>query len=209
MTKGFVPLDPERPDRHGWIADANGCHIWTGRRSHSGYAMGHYKGVKGFVYRIRYEREVGPVPEGMDLDHYVCDNGPGGCCNPLHCRPATHRDNIRRSQSPPGINARKTHCPNGHELSGDNLDQAELRSQGSRKCRMCKNAGARSRRAARPRRPGMRVRLSNDQIREILRRLDDGETQSALGREFGVGQTAISRVKLRTTTTATLEAECR
>lgn len=90
------------------------------------------------VYRVRYEREIGPIPGGMQLDH-LCDNGPGGCCNPHHCRPATPRENTLRGRTLPAANARKTHCPRGHPLSGDNLVPSRL-AKGERKCRTCENA---------------------------------------------------------------------
>lgn len=41
-----------------------------------------------------------------------------------------------------------------------------------------------------------KARLSDDQVREIMGRWLDGETQVALGREFGVSQTTISRISV-------------
>jgi len=73
------------------------------------------------VHRVRYELEVGPIPEGMQLDHYVCDNGAGGCCNPHHCRPDTARGNTLRGVGPSARAARQTRCKQGHELAGENL----------------------------------------------------------------------------------------
>jgi hypothetical protein len=37
---------------------------------------------------------VGPVPEGLELDH-LCENPP--CCNPAHLEPVTHAENNRRA----------------------------------------------------------------------------------------------------------------
>ena len=45
------------------------------------------------AHRVYYERHVGPVPEGLELDH-LCRNP--GCVNPEHLEPVTHAENIRR-----------------------------------------------------------------------------------------------------------------
>lgn len=135
MIGVFVPWNPKRKDTPGWIEDANGCHIWTGSR-HGGYAYGWdtVKRRQRAIHRIRYEREVGLIPDGDDLDHYVCDNGPGGCCNPWHCRPASTRENVLRSNSFASVNAAKTHCPKGHPYATDDY----FKRDGSRSaCRRC------------------------------------------------------------------------
>lgn len=146
----FTPLGPPRAGKRsahvGWITDANGCDIWQGARM-SGYGVVTIAQRHQLVHRVRYEREVGPIPEGAELDHYVCDNGAGGCCNPFHCRPVTHRENTLRSRSMASVHAAKTHCPKGHPLTGDNLDRYEL-ARGGRMCRICHNSRAREYRRA-------------------------------------------------------------
>src|ERR1043166_5399775 len=105
----------------GWIEDERGCHIWTGSRNNNGYAEVTFRGRRWLVHRLRYNREVRELLPGEKLDHYVCDNGTGGCCNPLHCRPASQRENILRSDSPASHAAAKTHCERGHPLVAGNL----------------------------------------------------------------------------------------
>lgn len=145
----------------GWFEDENGCHIWIGQRSTFGYAYvsipGEGRRAKGqgrkrvnrYVYRVRYEREIGPIPEGMVLDHYVCNNGAGACCNPHHCRPVSIRENVLRSDSPASLAAAKTHCDNGHPLNGDNLVPHLLR-RGIRRCKICCYAKIKARELADP-----------------------------------------------------------
>lgn len=72
--------------RLGWIENDQGCHIWTGARDRRGYAMTYdpVRRTTRYGARVRYEHEIGPVPDGLVLDHYVCDGGPKGCCNPHH-----------------------------------------------------------------------------------------------------------------------------
>ena len=111
------------------------------KRRKNGYAWstsyGGRDGLKGAAYRILYQLLVGPVPPGIDLDHYVCDNGPGGCCNPFHCRIATRGENVLRGQSPHARNARATHCVNGHEFTPENTI-AHTGGNYGRACRTCK-----------------------------------------------------------------------
>ena len=146
----FVPLDPARTDTRaanmGWITDANGCDIWQGAKNDRGYGRIWDGGRNCYVTRVRYEREVGPIPEGADLDHFVCDNGPGGCCNPFHCRPASRRENTLRGDGIAAAYAARTQCPDGHPLSGANLDKHQL-TRGNRRCRTCRNAQYHARRA--------------------------------------------------------------
>ena len=42
------------------------------------------------AHRIAYEEWVGPIPDGMEIDH-VCRNR--ACCNPKHLRLATRKQN--------------------------------------------------------------------------------------------------------------------
>jgi hypothetical protein len=133
----FVPWNPKRKDSPGWTKDANGCDIWRGANV-KGYGVVRVGPTRNYlVHRLRYEREIGPIPEGAELDHFVCDNGAGGCCNPHHCRPVAHRENLLRGNTVASIHAAKTHCPKNHPLSGDNLVRG---SHGERKCRTCENS---------------------------------------------------------------------
>lgn len=140
MEGVFVPwLGRMRNSMAGYIIDGSGCHIWLGARKKgaTGYGMVGVGKRTCLVHRVRYELEVGPIPKGMHLDHYVCDNGPGGCCNPLHCRPVTQRENNLRSDSVSARHAAKTHCIRGHALTGDNLCQGANVRRGERACRAC------------------------------------------------------------------------
>ena len=117
MSAGaFVPMfDPPRQGarsaRVGWVVAANGCHLWQGARDSYGYGQVKVAGRTQRVHRVRYEREVGPIPDGMDLDHYACDNGAGGCGNPQHCLPVTLRENLLRGETVVAQNARRLTAP--------------------------------------------------------------------------------------------------
>lgn len=72
--------------------DANGCWIWQRRCLNSGYGAISRDGHR-VAHRWYYERYVGPIPEGMDLDH-LCRVRT--CVNPLHLEPCSRAENSRR-----------------------------------------------------------------------------------------------------------------
>lgn len=125
----------------------NGCIEWRGGLNGVGYGQ-FYAGRtslsetgKTYSHRWAYEYYVGPIPEGMHLDH-LCRNRK--CCNPEHLEPVTPRENMLRGVAPAAQHARKTHCPVGHEYSGDNLYVHPVK--GYRVCRACGRIRARENR---------------------------------------------------------------
>ncbi len=116
--------------------DADGdCWEWTGAKHESGYGryrMGGRDGRFWYVHRLVWELLVGPIPDGLHIDH-LCRNRL--CCNPDHLEPVTPAENTRRSPSWNGESA-KTHCPYGHPYSGDNL-QTQGRRKHWRRCAAC------------------------------------------------------------------------
>lgn len=118
------------------------CWIWTASVSTSGYPTFWGGAEVGRVHshRFAYELEVGPIPDGLTIDH-LC-NRPL-CVNPAHLEAVTQRVNILRA--PNGVaaqNARKTHCKRGHPFDQDNT---YVDPNGYRICRTCRRATDRSR----------------------------------------------------------------
>jgi len=104
-----------------------GCWQYTGGLNRDGYPQ-----TTRLLHRFVYECLVGPIPAGHELDH-VCRNR--ACLNPLHLEPVTHKVNTLRSNGVTALNARKTHCPHGHEYTERNT----YRHAGRRRCRTCMN----------------------------------------------------------------------
>lgn len=121
----------------------SGCWLWTGSADQKGYGrigMGSKRdGTRKprCAHRVAYAALVGPIPPGLMLDH-LCRQP--GCVNPAHLEPVTNAVNVARGVA--GVNQlAKTHCPRGHEYSGDNLVmQRNAVGRGARVCRVCKNA---------------------------------------------------------------------
>lgn len=121
----------------------SGCWVWIAGKTGGGYAAFHLsvdvagssvkRRTKVYGHRYAYELLVGPIPDGLTLDH-LCRNP--GCVNPEHLEPVSIRVNILRGNNLAARNARKTHCKRGHELTGTNL---RVNRGGGRACRACHN----------------------------------------------------------------------
>jgi len=122
------------------------CWTWTAGRLPKGYGRFHHNGKLRLAHRVAYEMVVGPIPDGLQLDH-LCRNP--ACVNPVHLEPVTARENTVRGNAPAASRARtKTHCPAGHEYSGDNLFVSTRKSGYlHRLCRACHREKQRARRA--------------------------------------------------------------
>lgn len=116
------------------------CWEWLAGRFAGGYGQFSVDGSSRFAHRVSYEFLVGPIPQGLELDH-LCRNT--WCVNPAHLEPVTPRENKRRGFSNAALNARKTHCKRGHLLEGDNLKPDKR--LGRRICRECANMHRRER----------------------------------------------------------------
>jgi len=108
------------------------CWIYPGYcNTKTGYGNAQFDGQRMEAHTATYRLLIGPVPEGLELDHLCRVRA---CCNPLHLEPVTHRVNLLRGESPAAHQAKQTHCLHGHPLSGDNLVSYQ---RGKRLCRIC------------------------------------------------------------------------
>jgi hypothetical protein len=126
------------------VVNDNGCWIWQKYVSRDGYGKMTYNGHPSEVYRLSYELFVGDIPDGHHL-HHIC--GSKACCNYDHVIPImpgahsakhfgdkfkAHTEYVRS----------KTHCKQGHPLSGSNLYLCPR--TGYRACRTCVRLWARN-----------------------------------------------------------------
>lgn len=112
----------------------SGCWLWTSTLDKDGYPLASRSRKLKLprtvrAHRALYELVVGVIPDDMTLDHLCrlkC------CVNPKHMEVVTNKINILRSDGRCAINARKTHCKEGHEFDA-------VGSRGERRCSQCYN----------------------------------------------------------------------
>lgn len=134
--------DMTREDRFWAKVDKRGpdeCWLWTGVLYPNGYGRFQYVRRQHVrAHRFAYELLIGPIPEGLVIDH-VKERGctSRACVNPAHLEPVTNRENILRGDAPSAVAARKSHCPHGHEYTSENT---MVRKDGARACKTCRHA---------------------------------------------------------------------
>lgn len=115
-----------------------GCWEWVGHTNGGGYGRLAIEGrTTVYAHRWSYEYHVGPIPDGLEIDH-LCRNTL--CVNPDHLEPVTPDENKRRwSES-------VTHCKSGHEYTPENTYIRPGR--GGKDCMECRRERDRKRRPA-------------------------------------------------------------
>lgn len=106
----------------------DGHWMWLGKLCR-GYGTFWANGKTNRVHRYSYEFYKEPIPKGMVIDHLCRIRN---CVNPQHLEVVTNKENVLRGTGPSAKHARKTHCVNGHPLSGSNLGV----SKNGRYCRL-------------------------------------------------------------------------
>ena len=121
MTRTGRPPTPAverfwpKVNQEGPLWNGTSCWVWeAGKiRGYGYFALTHRKSVK--AHRFAYELMVGPIPEGLCIDH-LCRNH--SCVNPEHLEAVTLSVNIRRgllSEVNRERGRQVTHCPRGHK----------------------------------------------------------------------------------------------
>ena len=132
-------------DQRFWaqVKKTDTCWLWTSSLTTCGYGTFWTGSRRSAAHRWAYERFIGPIPEGMELDHLCRVRH---CVNPAHVEPVTHAENMRRS-GPFSPKAALTHCKNGHEFTPENTYPREGGRSGRRACRACNRQAQRAYRA--------------------------------------------------------------
>jgi hypothetical protein len=96
----------DRLNKHRLVIES-GCWIWTGHINAQGYGIVRDTANRCTkrVHRLAYEFYIGPIAEGLTLDHVCHSHGtcPGGLCihrrcfNPSHMEPVTREENCARA----------------------------------------------------------------------------------------------------------------
>lgn len=137
LTKA-TPLDVRfwaRVDKRG----PEDCWPWTGYLNPGGYGMIGRDGGYVNAHRVAYELQVGPIPEGLHIDHLCRVRH---CMNARHLEPVTPGENMRRGlavERRRAVSAAVTHCPQGHEYTPENTRVRHYPKKGwtTRECKAC------------------------------------------------------------------------
>jgi hypothetical protein len=121
--KGAAPLTIDTLERFVVVGD---CWLWN-RYLTKGYGHASVPGRRThqLAHRAVWELLVGPIPDGLELDHLCRVRS---CVNPDHLEPVTPLENTRRAPR-----SRITHCIHGHQYTEANT----YRSPRGRICRTC------------------------------------------------------------------------
>lgn len=104
------------------------CWLWVGKLDKQGYSR--HKGQLGYL--VVYEAEIGPVPEGLFLDH-LCRRR--SCVNPAHLQPVNQSTNEKRKSW--AHRSKIKNCPNGHDL----WRHGRRTPEGGKVCMLCGDRG--------------------------------------------------------------------
>lgn len=97
-----------------WLSPS-GCWIYVRSTDRVGYVQISNGTKLVMAHRAVYEREYGPIKEGLEIDH-TCNTR--NCLNPSHMEQVTRSENVRRSSAwktlPNVITNRTGICKRGH-----------------------------------------------------------------------------------------------
>lgn len=117
-------------------ASPDGCWEWPGACGNGGkygwtsvWITEEGRRQTKWTHRLAYEILVGPIPDGMTLDH-LCYNT--RCMNPAHLEPCTRAENVRRARKRRDTGM----CKRGHPLVEGNL----YKNARARECKTCRRA---------------------------------------------------------------------
>ncbi len=118
------------------VHKTDSCWLWTAYKQKppcQPYGCFRYKDKIEQAHRVSFMLFRGEIPNGLFVLHN-CHKP--SCVNPDHLRLGTQLENMSESASlGRNVNQKKTHCPLGHPLSGENL---YFNSQKRRVCISCR-----------------------------------------------------------------------
>lgn len=169
----------------------SGCWLWTGGGGGAGYGRFSASRTMVMAHRFSYEAHVGPIPDGLQIDHLCRVRA---CVNPSHLEPVDARTNTLRGAGRTALNAKKEVCHRGHPLSPN------YGGRSNRVCRVCDRERQERRKRARGVAPlgYARPRITDAQVVDIRRRAwadANGRIGNAeeLAAEYGVSRRYIVR----------------
>ena len=139
MPSGRIKMTPAQREAafHAkYVIDESGCWLWMASLNRKGYGSFQSQAA----HRVAYQLLVGPIPDGLHIDHLCRVRN---CVNPSHMEPVTPAENQRRGLI--NQNKHKTCCT----TCGGPYDYSYMTRRGTpdRRCTVCFNANKRRWRA--------------------------------------------------------------
>lgn len=172
----MAPRRNEDTDNYFWsrlsLPDQNGCRKWLKGLYTDGYGQAWFNGKGIRAHRLAWELTFGPIPKGKLVLHNCPGKDNPTCCNPDHLWLGTNEENME--------DARRK----GQFVTGERhgrYTKPERTARGERHASRTK--------------PESKCKLSQDQVLEILKRRESGETQRRVAKYYGVSQSHIARIE--------------
>lgn len=127
----------EKVDKTPSYGPNGDCWKWQGLIDPKGYARFKVRSRYVTAHRKMYTDVRGPIPTDLVCDHLCRVRD---CVNPYHIELVTSVTNTKRGDSGK-FQMRKTHCPQGHEYTPDNVYSYKT----SRACRKCRSVAWKNR----------------------------------------------------------------
>lgn len=182
------------------------CWIWTGPLANENYGLFNYTTPLGVhlrprAHRFAYELAVGPIGDGLQLDHLCHTNDLsclGGsecphrrCANPAHLDPVTALVNSRRSRN---MGSEKSHCPRGHPYVAENIYQYGPAGKICRACALQQTSARRvARTLARGGTPNLRKTTAASRA-EMVEAYINGESRASIAQRFGISKCRVYQI---------------
>jgi hypothetical protein len=115
----------------------DGCWLWVGALDKDGYGRTNTAEYgKQYVHRLAYMILVGPIPEGLTIDHLCRVRN---CFRPKHLEPVSQMVNVMRGETQARFKTAQTSCVNGHPFDEKNtgVKYPPSHPNGMRYCRQC------------------------------------------------------------------------
>lgn len=133
---GTRGVDPRPMEDRFWekVEKTDSCWLWSSAlfQGYGIFSLRRGKTIR--AHRLAYELLVGPIPDGLEIDHlcYV-----RRCVNPSHLEAVTTQVNVKRANARRWAAATPNGCcTSGHPFTEENT----YRWNGKRWCKTCRNA---------------------------------------------------------------------